>query len=416
MPKASLPLGNLRGVAILWILAFHCVSAYIVNQPPHALAFDAPPYDWRAFPIIDEQRWLGFDLFCAFAFLFLMQLMFFLSGVFVWPSVERRGWKAFLGHRLWRLGVPFVLGVYLLMPVAFYPVYRVTAVDPGWSAYWAHWTALPITPTGPMWFLWFLVALNIVVAAIHRLAPNTGRFLAPLLAKTVTYPVRFFILIVVVTAVAYLPLSAIYSPWKWVGVGPFEVQAAFAPQYMLYFLFGVAVGSYGYERGLFDPNGMLVRRWGRWLIGSFVAFFAWIIPTALVMRVPSAPVALLQVLGDLALVTFAAAACFSMTGIFLRFANGRWPVIDSISEHAYGIYFFHYLFVVWLQYALLDFAVPAVIKGVAVFVGTVLFSWAASAATTRLLASARPLLARGAALLGAPSVANGLFSETKFSD
>jgi hypothetical protein len=60
--------------------------------------------------------------------------------------------------------------------------------------------------------------------------------------------------------------------------------------------------------------------------------------------------------------------------------------------------------------------VPAVIKGVAVFVGTVLFSWAASAATTRLLASARPLLARGAALLGAPSVANGLFSETKFSD
>jgi surface polysaccharide O-acyltransferase-like enzyme len=127
-------------------------------------------------------------------------------------------------------------------------------------------------------------------------------------------------------------------------------------------------------------------------------------------------VALLQVLGDLALVTFAAAACFSMTGIFLRFANGRWPVIDSISEHAYGIYFFHYLFVVWLQYALLDFAVPAVIKGVAVFVGTVLFSWAASAATTRLLASARPLLARGAALLGAPSVANGLFSETKFSD
>jgi len=90
MPKASLPLGNLRGVAILWILAFHCVSAYIVNQPPHALPFDAPPYDWRAFPIIDDQRWLGFDLFCAFAFLFLMQLMFFLSGVFVWPSIERR--------------------------------------------------------------------------------------------------------------------------------------------------------------------------------------------------------------------------------------------------------------------------------------------------------------------------------------
>jgi hypothetical protein len=161
---------------------------------------------------------------------------------------------------------------------------------------------------------------------------------------------------------------------------------------------------------------MLVRHWGRWLIGSFVAFFVWIIATALVMKVPESPVAVLQVVGDLGLVTFAAAACFTTTAIFLRFANARWPVIDSISEHAYGIYFFHYLFVVWLQYALLDFAAPAVVKGLAVFVGTVLLSWAASVATTRLLASARPLLARGATLLGAPSVANGRFSETKFSD
>ena len=416
MPKASLPLGNLRGVAILLILAFHCVSAYIVTQPTHALAFDAPPYDWRAFPIVDSERWLGFDLFCAFAFLYLMQLMFFLSGLFVWPSLQRKGWMAFLGHRVWRLGVPFVLGVFLLMPLAFYPVYRVTAVDPGWPAYWAHWTALPITPTGPMWFLWFLLALNFAAAVLYRLAPDTGRVLAPFLAKTATHPGRFFVVIVVVTAVAYLPLSAIYSPWKWVGVGPFEVQAAFAPQYMLYFLFGLAVGSYSYDRGLLDAKGMLVQHWGRWLIGSFVAFFVWIIATALVMKVPESPVAVLQVVGDLGLVTFAAAACFTTTAIFLRFANARWPVIDSISEHAYGIYFFHYLFVVWLQYALLDFAAPAVVKGLAVFVGTVLLSWAASVATTRLLASARPLLARGATLLGAPSVANGRFSETKFSD
>ena len=416
MPKASLPLGNLRGVAILLILAFHCFSAYIVTQPLHALVFDAPPYDWRAFPIIDSERWLGFDLFCAFAFLYLMQLMFFLSGLFVWPSLQRKGWMAFLGHRVWRLGVPFVLGVFLLMPLAFYPVYRVTAVDPGWPAYWAHWTALPITPTGPMWFLWFLVALNFAAAVLYRLAPDTGRLLAPFLAKTATHPGRFFAVIVVVTAVAYLPLSAIYSPWKWVGVGPFEVQAAFAPQYMLYFLFGLAVGSYSYDRGLLDAKGMLVQHWGRWLIGSFVAFFVWIIATALVMKVPDSPVAVLQVVGDLGLVTFAAAACFTTTAIFLRFANARWPVVDSISEHAYGIYFFHYLFVVWLQYALLDFAAPAIIKGLAVFAGTVLLSWAASVATTRRLASARPLLARGATLLGAPSVADGRFSETKFSD
>src|SRR5215469_3586802 len=72
-----------------------------------------------------------------------MQLMFFLSGLFVWPSLVRRGWGTFLVRRVLRLGVPFLVGTYILMPLAFYPVYRRTAVDPAWSAFWSHWTALP---------------------------------------------------------------------------------------------------------------------------------------------------------------------------------------------------------------------------------------------------------------------------------
>src|ERR1700730_209200 len=68
-----------------------------------------------------------------------------------------------------RLGVPFVIGVYLVMPVAFYPVYRLTAADPDWPAFWSQWNALPITPGGPMWFLWFLIALNIGAALLYRL-------------------------------------------------------------------------------------------------------------------------------------------------------------------------------------------------------------------------------------------------------
>src|SRR5262249_15001603 len=39
------------------------------------------------------------------------------------------------------------------VPVVTYPIYRVTAVDPSWSAFWQHWLALPIWPSGPQWFL-----------------------------------------------------------------------------------------------------------------------------------------------------------------------------------------------------------------------------------------------------------------------
>src|SRR5262249_61824432 len=109
-----------------------------------------------------------------------MPFMFLLSGLFVWPSLRRKGSVRFLDERLLRLGVPFVLGVYLLMPVAHYPVYRATAVDPSWSAFWAHWRALPFSPSGPLWFLWQLLLLDTAAAALYRLGSRAGGgFLPP---------------------------------------------------------------------------------------------------------------------------------------------------------------------------------------------------------------------------------------------
>jgi hypothetical protein len=214
MSKTSIPLKNLRGTLLLLIVAFHAFSAYIVSQPALAPAFDQPPYDWRIFPIVDNERWLGFDLFCAFQFLYLMQFMFFLSGLFVWSSLQRKSWREFLVHRFARLGVPFVIGVYALMPLTFYPVYRVTAIDPSWSAFWAHWMALPTNPTGPMWFLWCLIVLDVVGVVIYQLAPHTKQYVGPLLADAMTRPGMLFAALLCVSALAYLPLSAIYSPWS----------------------------------------------------------------------------------------------------------------------------------------------------------------------------------------------------------
>src|SRR5256885_1667598 len=117
------------------VLSFHSFIAYVNAQPASALPFDTYPYGWMVNPIIDGARWLGFDLFCAFQYSYLMPLMFFLSGLFVWPSLAGKRPRGFLYGRFFRLGVPWVVGIYLLMPVAYYPVYRTTAADPGWSAF-----------------------------------------------------------------------------------------------------------------------------------------------------------------------------------------------------------------------------------------------------------------------------------------
>ena len=107
MSRSSLALDNLRAVVILIVLAFHSVLAYVQSIPPRTAGFDDPPYQWRSFPILDSHRWFGFDLFCAWQDVYLMSLMFLLSGLFVWPSLSRkRNWR-FVRDRLLRLGVPY---------------------------------------------------------------------------------------------------------------------------------------------------------------------------------------------------------------------------------------------------------------------------------------------------------------------
>ena len=124
LSRSSLALDNLRAVVILIVLAFHSVLAYVEWTPATSAGFDDPPYAWRAFPIVDSHRWFGFDLFCAWQDVYLMSLLFLLSGLFVWPSLLRKRNWGFLRDRLLRLGLPFVFGVVFLVPLAIYPAYR----------------------------------------------------------------------------------------------------------------------------------------------------------------------------------------------------------------------------------------------------------------------------------------------------
>ena len=387
MSKSSLALSNLRGFAILMVVAFHSFIAYLGSQPAAPLPFDLPPYGWRANPIVDSARWFGFDLFCAFQYVYLMHLMFLLSGLFVWPSLSRKGGGKFLYDRFLRLGVPFAIGLYVLMPVAYYPVYRVTAVDPSWSAFWSHWIALPFWPSGPMWFLWLLLVFNVAAAGLFWLAPRAGEALGELSAKAGSHPGRFFIALVSVLALAYLPLATVFEPWQWMQFGPFAFQPSLAPQYVIYFFAGLGVGTYGFDRGLLEGDGMLARRWARWLVGTAAAFLLWVVPTTLIVHGTLVPG--LRLVASLGLVLCPASACLALAAVFLRFAGRQRPVFESLADNAYGIYLVHYVFVIWLQYILLHAPLFAVAKAAIVFTGALTLSWATTAAICRVPIGAR---------------------------
>ncbi len=383
MGRTSLALINLRALTILLVVTFHSVLAYLGSQPATQPPFDAPPFSWRAFPILDAERWFGFDLYCALLYVFLMPLFFFLSGLFVWPSLSRKGAQDFIGGRVLRIGVPFILGTGLLMPAAHYPVYRLTASDPSWTAFWTHWTALPLWPAGPLWFLWQLLALDLAAAALFLLAPGLGRRLEGLHARAGEDPARTVACFGVISILVYLPLAAIFKPWEWSQIGPFSVQSAQALLFAVYFFAGVAAGAKGIERGLLATDGALARRWRSWAALAALAFFAWLGVTALTVgRKP--PLVALDLLSSVLYAISSVTACAAVLAAFLRFATRPTPVTESLARHAYGIYLVHYFFVIWLQYALLGIGLPAVAKGLAVSAGTLLLSWAVAIALARV--------------------------------
>jgi surface polysaccharide O-acyltransferase-like enzyme len=389
---SSLALSNLRAITILIVVAFHSVLAYLVYIPVTVTDFSSAPWGWRSFPIIDSRRFFGFDLFCAWQDVYLMALFFFLSGLFVAPSLARKSGWPFLRDRLVRLGLPFVFGTLVLIPLAIYPAYLATASDPNFAAFLDAWLALPFWTNGPLWFLWQLLALNIVAAFLHWLAPHAIETLGRWAADAATWFGRYFVALIAISAAAYVPLAIAFTPWAWSDSGVLAVQFCRPLLYAVYFFAGVGMGAAGIDRGLVSFDGVLARYWARWLAAALVSLFVWMGLTALTMNGP-APV-IIQVAADLGFVVACATGCFFVVAVSLRFAAGPSRLLDSLSANAYGLYLVHYNFVVWLQYALLGVALFAAVKAAIVFGATLLLSSLAILAVRRV-----PF---GAQLIGAP--------------
>ena len=362
--KSSLALNNLRAVIILVVLAVHASLAYLGSAVPSV--FDKPPYAWRAFPIVDSHRWFGFDIFCAWTDIALMVLLFFVSALFSWPSLQRKGTGTFLADRFVRLGIPYLFGVTVLMPIAIYAVYRARAVDPSLSAYVHHLLALPFWDNGPMWFLWQLLALTVIAGALHRYAPRAIESLGALSAKAGARPGRYFLWLTAAAILAYVPLALAFGPMTWAERGPVSIQFCRPLFYLVFYVAGLCAGVRGFDQGLLASDGALARGWAGWLSGNALSLVVWMALMGLSIMTHSTSLALQTVIAIVFAIT-AASGVFAALAVTLRFGGFYSRALDGLSQNALGLYFLHYPFSVWLQYALLGAALFAFAKAMIVF-------------------------------------------------
>ncbi|MFC1787104.1 acyltransferase [Halobacteriota archaeon] len=369
----------LRTTAILLVLVHHAVLAYAT------FAFLNPADPIATFsPVVDSQKWSGFDLIALFNDTYFMALLFFISGFFIWRSISRKGTRLFLRDRLIRLGIPFVIGVLFIIPLAYFPAQlEVELIFGGNTNYIDFWSGMIRTgfrTAGPLWFLWLLLAFNVLIAILYRIAPHLDDIIRLRASSIFNRPLAFFGVLFGISTVAYMPMVLVFGIDHWTNIGPITFQTSRILLYLVYFLMGTAVGVYGLERTIFNSNSKFARRGWIWMFVSPVSFVVVLIflvnPTGLIFY-------------GIAFTFTCAAAVFGLIAIFIRFTKQRVGIIDNLSNNSYGIYIIHYPIVIWLQFWLLEIQLPAILKASIVFLGTLILSWGFIAAIRRVSAVAR---------------------------
>jgi hypothetical protein len=389
-------LDRARTFITLLVLANHAVVAYTQFgrfYPNH--------YLWSSAPIVDNERWGGFNALTLFNDAFFMCLMFLLSGLFVWPSLKRKGVGHFLRDRALRLGLPYLALILILMPIAYYASYRLSGAKLGFVDFWLSNFRQGIWFDGPGWFIWFLLYLDLLAIPLLYVAPGLIDAINRLSLRSFQRPMLFASALAAAAILAYVPMLFQVGAVRWFNWGPLQVQFSRVVLYGVFFLAGIGIGAADLDRGLLARHGALAQRWMVWVIAAGLSFGALAFLVNFrrmrLSNLAGAPPVWWQGSYGVVYAIASVTICLAVLALFLRFGQNEKSIFDPMREDAYGMYVLHYIAILWLQYALLDISfshsmqLSAILKALIVFLLTVGLSWAATAGLRKIPGAKRVL-------------------------
>jgi hypothetical protein len=350
------------------------------------------PYTY--FGHTDPTSFFGFDMIVLATDSFFMAMFFFLSGLFVWPGIARKGPRHYLSNRLLRLGLPFVICAFTLIPLAYYAISLRHNPEVGFSEFW--WTTITKGPwpSGPIWFLWVLFAFDLVACLLYRLSPNMLDPINRLSLHGRRRPAVFFAVMLAVTAAFYIPGRIHFGAGSWFEFGPVSVQHGRVLLYTTYFFFGAGIGVQYLDRGLLAADGRMAKVSWDWMMLALVPYcLLWVL--IYIKR---------EILGNpenlpdwyegtyaVFFTIFSLAIMFLILAYFLRFKHSGSSLLDPMQADAYGMFLVHYPIALWLQYWLFNYDLPAIVKAAVGFVLTVAFSWGLTRALRQIPGASKVL-------------------------
>jgi surface polysaccharide O-acyltransferase-like enzyme len=332
----------------------------------------------------DRMRWLGFDLVVLFNDSFFMAFMFLISGLFVHDSLTRNGAGGFLRRRAWRLGIPLLVSIFVLIPIAYYASFlryhMPGTTDFNYFHYWGRMITTGPWPSGQSWFLWVLLVFDVIAAAIWITAPKIMGAFGRLIDALRSRPMVAFAAFVAVSVASYLPMHLWFGDGAWFEPGhyPFPIQTSRILLYPAYFFTGVGIGVIGLRAGILAEDGEVAKRWGTWLTFA-VLFFGLLLLLVFAhhnwIKNVASPALWWRAAYGTAFAIFSAVMAFTVLATSLRLSRASLWLLDAMQPSAYGIFLFHYMFIIWMQYFVYDPAWPAGVKAATVFAVTLGGSW-----------------------------------------
>jgi glucan biosynthesis protein C len=345
-------LDHLRAALVALVIVHHVALVYGAIAPFY---YVEPPFD-DAF----AYTWLG-----AFALsnqAWFMGALFLLAGYFTPSSFDRRGTRVFVRARLIRLGIPIVVGMFVLIPLAAVGFFLMPAAITGIDAPLA-WAAYPeLIGLGPLWFIAMLLVFDLGYAAFRGLAgggrPPASRSAFP------GYP-AIVLFVLGLAAVSYL--------WRTVVPLGQDVEIvlpalafptiAYLPQYLGMFLIGILASRRGWLDALPPSAG---------IVGFVAALAATILllPLALTghpFSVSFGGDQLFQGGGSWPSAAYALWDSIMAVGmtlaaivLFRAWFNGTSALGRALADNSYAVYVIHATVLVYVAYLLRGLTLPAV--------------------------------------------------------
>lgn len=334
---------NLRVAVIAGVIVVHVSATYAVQMPWYYEERSATGATQAVLSAL-----FGPGVFYAMAVLFLV------AGMLCPRSLRKKRTRRFITDRLWRLGLPIVVGVWMVVPLSrlFGALAEgdasLTNVAPFLS------DQLRDVDFGPMWFVAALLIFSIAYAAVRWIRPSR----APR-----HRPPRWWHLLGAVGAIA-VGSFLIRLVWPALSVTPGHLNLWEWPTMATVFAFGIMAG----ERGWLDPVPESLRRLSGWsgilAVVAATLFFAAVAITGDDRLLGGwHPQAMVEPMIEGVL-------SVSVPIWLLTWFRRRWtqhgPVARAAGRGSFAAYVFHPLVIVLMAVAIRDVAVAAEIKFVVV--------------------------------------------------